>query len=280
MLLKSIAVGGVLCLGMIGCGEAPKPLVKQLKPVAPIVMKFPVLDPVTGSTYDARLPTISSLVKLSKYGKYRMVRRGTDTDIDTFYGADISQRGEVYSLSYIDAKIFRYEGTRWIDKTVFKILEKKEGNTLTYSYPTSATYFDDGEMFGGSPVDSIDKLDKDARKIFSKIKNLSIHRKYVMQGSIDSKYSMDDVYSNFKRLMHEPSPKDEELSSTMKSNYFSIEGKNGERINLKVEIYNHRGASKVNYQATLYYEISPNGSTLTKSDVENYRTKILNVIND
>jgi len=268
----------MLSFGMSGCGEAPKPVVKQLDHVEPIVMQFPKLDAVTGKPYTLNLD-LSSLTKLSRYGKYRLISRGKDSDIDTYGGIKIYKNGNIYYLSYENAEIFRSSPTQWIDKTIFEILEKKEGSTLTFYYPSSATYTDDGEIFGASMA-SIDTLDKDAKIIFAGIKNLSVHKVFKLEGTIDGKYSMDDVYSNFKRLMKGTYPTQEELTSAKKSNIFLMEQKDGTFFHIKIEVFNHRGGSKIHYQASLPYSISVNGSSLNKHDINSYRKRINDIIKD
>ena len=280
-MIKRIVASALLSaivIGLSGCSAAPKPISKALIKIEPMTVEFPKIDPVTLEQLSfANLDFSNQITELSKYKKYRLVKRYDS--LRDYKGVQTKKHNNVYSISYIN----RTQGSgSYMHESIatFDIMFEEKDNVITFKYPSSYQYIEETGFIANPLLSSLDNLENDSKKIFSKLNTISISKHISFKGEINSKYPAQSIYANFKRMVGNYSYRNnEKITESKKQNTFNL-NVNGKNLPLYVEVFPYREGSKVKYSTTLSYRITQNGSNLTKQDIDNIKVKIAQIVND
>jgi len=290
--IKAFIITGI-SLGILGCSTGPQP--PQVKSINPpkkgttIKLNFPKKDPVTNQTLRIDKNELLSQIKnkmynFSKYHRFRIIRYGK---INDYAGIEITRNPNYYNIDYKNGE-YNYEW--YLTEVKFRIPYKYNSTSIKLEYPTQYTVVHCNDAIGMKIklLDNPSNLKKDVFNILSNLKNvkLSLSKRYILQGEINTKYPANSIYANFKRLMGQYqgnyywTDSKEKISSIEKENTFNLKIKN-KIYPLNVKVYPYRNGSKVVYKAYISYKIYSDGtSTLTKKDIENAKKEIERVVND
>jgi hypothetical protein len=281
-MFKKIVVStlmSAIIIGLSGCGGAPKPVIKQLQKVKPMVIEFPKVDPITLKEITIKnLDFSNEIVQLSKYRKYKTF--GNYNSLRYSNGVKTNKYNTMYSIKYIRRTDGR-SGLLGESIVSFNFMYEIKNNTITFKYPSSYKYLpDDSFIAPNKPVDKLSNLENDSKYIFSRLNTLYISKKFKLSGEINSNYPAQSIYANFKRMVGNYSYRNNErITESKKQNTFNLKV-NGKKLPLYVEVFPYREGSKVKYSTTLPYKITQNGSSLTKQNIEDIKTQIFNIINN
>jgi len=279
-MLKNLIIStltSIIVITMSGCGEAPKPVTKQLIKVQPIKITFPKVDPITEEKISLNNLNLTNFItKLSKYKRYRHV--SNYKSLRYYRGVRVEDHKNIISISYINELIA--SSLHEESKATFDFLYEKKDNILIFQYPVSYTYIKEGSFPVQPLLDSLENLEADSKNIFSQLKNLSLDKKYKLIGEINSDFPATSIYANFKRMLGNYSYSgNEKISESKKQNTFNLNVK-GKNVPLYVEVFPYREGSKVKYSTVIPYKISQEGSSLTKQDIDDIKAKITKIVND
>jgi len=277
-MLKNIIIStfiSAIVIMMSACGEAPKPVTKQLIKVQPIKITFPKVDPITEEKISLNNLNLTTFItKLSKYKRYRHV--SSYKSLRYYQGLKIEDHKNIISISYINELIA--SSLHEESKATFDFLYEKQDNILIFKYPVSYTYIREGSFPVRPLLDSLENLEADSKNIFSQLKNLSLDKKYKLIGEINSDFPAKSIYANFKRMLGNYSYR-ENVSESKKQSTFKLTIKD-QYIPLHIEVFPYREGSKVKYSALIPYKISQEGSTLSKQDIASIKEEIKKIVND
>ena len=279
-MLKNLIIStltSIIVITMSGCGEAPKPVTKQLIKVQPIKITFPKVDPITEEKISLNNLNLTNFItKLSKYKRYRHV--SSYKSLRYYRGVRVKDHKNIISISYINELIA--SSLHEESKATFDFLYEKKDNILIFQYPVSYTYIKEGSFPVQPLLDSLENLEADSKNIFSQLKNLLLDKKYKLIGEINSDFPATSIYANFKRMLGNYSYSgNEKISESKKQNTFNLNVK-GKNVPLYVEVFPYREGSKVKYSTVIPYKISQEGSSLTKQDIDDIKAKITKIVND
>ena len=292
--LLSLSLGALFLalFSLSGCAKLSrafsKPEVQTVtsKP-APIVLKtnFVKTDPLTG----AALTIKPSELDLSRYiqnlGAYPKESKSANVlAVKLISGLDVAKlRDGSYKLEYYNGETSSNNGD--ITSSVVFTLKTDviSDDEVSFTFPDTYTtqLVKDDFLTTYDLLDSIDKLEADARSVFAKLNTLKVsaNKSGIFSGEVDSKYPSASIYANFKRKLGSYSGT-EKISEIKKENTFNvvIAGKN---YPLEINIYPYRDGSKVEYSAEVGYTVSSDGkSTLTKADIDKANAQIAQIVND
>jgi len=274
-------------LGLGGCG-AGKLEVKPLPKLAQKTVEFNFLkvDPLTGEKIEFN-PQIFNLageiVKLSKYGEFRVPRQKRSKIID-YRGLKIEKDLNKYKLSYSNGHL--NNNTYYLNEVMFDIhVNKKSDNSLIFTSPSTRTYQPCSNALGISidPLDSLPTIEADMKRVFNSLDSMVVtfSRKYKLKGDVNSPYPATAIYANFKRMSGEYNWQgNEEMSESKKSNVFNLKV-NSKDIPLFIEVFPYREGSKVQYSTMVPYTLNSKSEvSLTKEDIQALKASIAKIIND
>jgi len=282
----------------IGCGINSQPQVykihnNSLQKKAVVKINFPKTDPITNKKINSNIKDINLKSQMIKYSKWYPFHAKTHYhDLIDYAGLKITKKQNYYDLEYKNG-FYHFAPEGWYMDTVeFKMPYKIEGNKIILDYPKEYKHIPCQGLItlcmGQDSLDDFDKLETDINRIFNKLQHtvLSIKKRYLLKGEINTKYPANSIYANFKRLMGQYTnnyywiDSKEKISPIEKRNIFNLKIKNN-NYPLYIKVYPYRDGSKVVYKAYISYKINSDGtSTLTKQDIENATKKIKEVVDN
>jgi len=273
-ILKNSLIG-TMVFNLSGCGEPPKPVIKQIEHIKPISITFHKKDLLTEEDIDLSNYSFSNqLLGKSYYGKYKYSGSYTYAGYPrkVYKGLKIKKHSENYELKYYQEDVYDKKGENLrTRKATFNIGYKVKANTISFMYPNS---------YQSIYLNKATQIESDMKRIFTSLDEIYIKKFYRLDGEKNSKYSAKSIYANFKRILGQYHySKQERVSETKKENTFTLTI-NDKLIALYVEIYPYRDGSKVKYSTTIPYRINKDGSSLTKKEITLLKTRIDNIIND
>jgi len=284
-MIKKIVTGALISVAMVGlsgCGGAdPKPIITQLKPMKPVVITLSEKDPV--STEKLQISNLNIISQIQGFSRFKEYRRYKCPSYCKYAGLLIEKHNNQLIFDYTRETTYGNSERRIMKQnhTVFNMPYSIDKNTLTFNFPTTSKK----ELISslgltGNPIGSDSAIQNDIKQIYSKLSTLHFSKSFKLQGEINSKYSAQSIYANFKRMVGNYSYKNtEKITESKKQNTFNL-NVNGKNLPLYVEVFPYREGSKVKYSTVLPYQITHNGSSLTKQDIENIKTQIAKIVND
>lgn len=119
-------------------------------------------------------------------------------------------------------------------------------------------------------------------KYLCKQRSLNLTRKKYIRGELDSKYSSEDVFSNFSRILEKSLyiPSEVKAYDLNKAQMFKIKTKNLDGA-VAIAVFPYRGGSKTNYAYKYVYNIGSDGTTsYDRNDIDELTKLMTNIVNN
>ncbi|MBN1840077.1 MAG: hypothetical protein JW802_08560 [Campylobacterales bacterium] len=291
-------VGITLCVGFSGCAGLnsplpPKQIQSQTNSTVDILYQFN--DDINDnplSKNDIIKNIINHMSNNSGY-KNKQSYRNKSVSFSNIKGKTINFNNNILTINYVNGDNNCYqkcENGESLTKVIFESSMMVEINSknifnIRADFPTQYIVKAHTDAIGIEHplLDNLSILEKDAKEMFDSLKNkpIIIERQVEFKGEINTQYPDKSIYANFKRLMGLYSwGGNESITESKKQNSFNLIVAN-KSYPLHIEVYPYRDGSKVNYSATLFYQIDSAGnSTLTSKDIKELHKKIEKIIND
>ncbi|GHV10380.1 hypothetical protein AGMMS50229_21440 [Campylobacterota bacterium] len=207
-------------------------------------------------------------------------------DVTLFHGLNVRKLSDgSYALEYFNGETSGNRGDITSDVTfVFKVTAVNDEEVL-FTFPDTYTTqaVKDDFLVTYEWLDSFDKLEADARSVFSKLNTIdaSVTLSSVFKGEVDSKYPSASVFANFKRKLGEYSWRsDERVTEVEKANTFSLTV-GDKKYPLKVNVYPYRDGSKVEYSTKLTHTLFASGKSVpSAAEIDKLHAQIAQIVND
>ena len=216
----------------------------------------------------------------------------------TYEGLEVFQNNTNINLQYsknrFKGKSVKKGNTKY---KIIKTTDIVDNNTIVNlkypnSYVINETKYDDG--FGGTNyyrVDTAEELQKDFDNIYKSLNKpytITVNRKYIKKGEINTKYDDKSIYANFERMLGKYnwrswkrlSNNNVSVNDIKKENTFALK-LNNIIFPINITVYPYRGGSKVSYTAYVPYTINTKtGASITMKSIDSINTLIEKIINN
>jgi len=152
----------------------------------------------------------------------------------------------------------------------YEVESDSEHYKVNFVYPEKVN--DDLAYDNRTHIASIEEIIEDFKIKFKGLENIRLNKSVKIEGEVNSEYSKESTFANFKRILGEPrTGYDDKLIFDYKLNSNISE--------IYVYIYTYRDGSKVKYDLQLPYTIGME-SSITQQDIDNIKNEIAGIVNN